>query len=110
MAARRGDAIVALVAICAALATLPDARVHGFKANDFKKCETPSFCQRLRDRIREAIATKGATSRSPACWNDPSTIHDAICIELMQKIRFCPRPSVRPQKIRRPAARQSLCT
>ena len=39
MAARRGDAIVALVAICAALATLPDARVHGFKANDFKKCE-----------------------------------------------------------------------
>ena len=35
MAARRGDAIVALVAICAALATLPDARVHGFKANDY---------------------------------------------------------------------------
>ena len=63
MAARRGDAIVALVAICAALATLPDARVHGFKANDFKKCETSSFCQRLRDRpegaTREIYSIEG---------------------------------------------------
>ena len=47
MRTRRGGAIVALVALLA-LATAPD--VHGFKENDFKKCDTSSFCKRHRDR------------------------------------------------------------
>ena len=37
-----------LVALLA-LATAP-CDVHGFKENDFKKCDTSSFCKRHRDR------------------------------------------------------------
>ena len=48
MRTRRGGAIVTLVALLA-LATAP-CDVHGFKENDFKKCDTSSFCKRHRDR------------------------------------------------------------